>query len=137
MKQFLFPLLLLFSCTALAEKPVAPEKIDRATNLTAEQVVELIIATPELVIIDSRKDKEFAKGHIEGAVSLLNTTMTKETLAFHVDSKEQPVLFYCNGERCKRSSDAATRAINWGYTNVYWFRGGWVEWMQKKLPVAK
>ena len=137
MRQLLFGLLILCTGLAHAEKPIAPKQIAGATNLTAEQVVELIITTPELVIIDSRKDKEYAKGHIEGAISLLNTTMSEASLAVLVEEKQTPLLFYCNGERYKRSSNAAKDALKWGYSQVYWFRGGWIEWQKKKLPEAK
>ena len=137
MKKFLLPLLLLFTVSAQAEKPTAPEQIEGATNLSAEQVIDLILAQPELVIIDARKQEEYAKGHIENAVSLLDTKMSEEALAQHVPSKQTAVLFYCNGKRCMRSTNAANKAIAWGYSRVYWFRGGWGEWREKQLPVSK
>lgn len=137
MNKLLLALLLLFSAVAHADKPIAPEQITGATNLTAEQVVELLLNTPDLVIIDARKDEEYAKGHIESAFSLLDTAMSKEALAQLVPSLETPVLFYCNGERCMRSTNAANKALAWGYRKVFWFRGGWVEWRDKQLPVAK
>lgn len=121
---------------ALAEKPTAPEEIDGIKRLDAEGTVQLILNEPELVIIDARKREEYAGGHIEGAISLLNTTMDREKLAAHVATPQTPVLFYCNGARCLRSSSAAKKALSWGYSNLYWFRGGWVEWQEKGLPVA-
>ncbi len=137
MKKLLLPLLLLFSFPAQAEKPTAPEQIPGATNLSAEQVVDLILGTPSLVIIDARKQEEYSKGHIENAISQLDTTMSEEALAQHIPNKVTPVLFYCNGERCMRSTNAANKALSWGYSKVYWFRGGWVEWREKQLPVSK
>lgn len=135
----LAPLLavLLTSATNLlaAGKPHAPESIPGAVVVSAEQVVELILARPELVIIDSRKRSEYAKGHIEGAVNLLNTTLRREELETLCPDKTRPVLFYCNGVRCLRSSDAIRKAMGWGYRNVFWFRGGWKEWTDKRLPV--
>ncbi|MDQ1363098.1 MAG: hypothetical protein QG652_958 [Pseudomonadota bacterium] len=117
-------------------KPVAPETIAGATTLTAEEVVELILSRPGLVIIDSRKKTEYLKGHIEGAISILNTDMKPEDLSRVAANKNQAILFYCNGIRCKRSSDAASKAAAWGYQNLYWYRGGWDEWMEKRLPVV-
>lgn len=130
-------LLMLVTPQVWADKPTAPLSIDGAAKVSAEEVVKLIYHAPELVIIDSRKDTEYAKGHIEGAVSLLDTQMTADTLAQFVTSKDTPVLFYCNGARCLRSSNAISKALEWGYRNLFWFRGGWVEWRDKKLPVAK
>lgn len=126
-----------FSLPAIADKPIAPAHITGATNLTAEQVVERLQTTPELVVIDARRSEEYAKGHIEGAITLLDTDMTEALLAKYVRSKTTPVLFYCNGERCLRSTNAAQKALAWGYLNVFWFRGGWQEWFEKELPIAK
>ena len=128
--------LLLGSASVWAEKPYAPEKVDGTIRVDAEETIELILNTPDLVIIDSRKENEYAKGHIQGAISMLDTEMTLEDLSVHVPDKSTPILFYCNGERCLRSSRAATRALGWGYKLVYWFRGGWNEWIEKAMPVS-
>lgn len=125
-----------FHGTALADsKPYAPESIDGAVIVTAEEAVELILDTPGMPIIDSRKKMEYLKGHIEGAVSLLNTEMTEQGLLAIAPDKNAPILFYCNGVRCLRSSDAIGKARSWGYSNLIWFRGGWKEWTEKRLPV--
>jgi rhodanese-related sulfurtransferase len=118
------------------EKPYAPESIPGAIIVSAEEVVDLILANPQLVVIDSRKKTEYLKGHIEGAINILNTEMRPEALELVAPDKSTALLFYCNGERCLRSSDAITRALGWGYTNVIWFRGGWNEWTAKRLPVV-
>lgn len=138
MKRLLVLLSLLVSAAAaLADKPVAPLAIAGATNLTAEQLVEKLQNTPDLVIIDARRSEEYAKGHIEGAHILLDTDMTPPRLARLVRSKDTPVVFYCNGERCMRSTNAAHKALDWGYRQVFWFRGGWQEWTDKEMPVAR
>lgn len=128
--------LLSFSASLFAaEKPYAPETLPGAVIVSAEAVVELILSRPELVIIDSRKQSEYAKGHIEGAVNLLNTSLRRADLETRYPNKTTPIVFYCNGVRCLRSSDAIRKALGWGYRNVFWFRGGWKEWTDKRLPV--
>lgn len=129
--------LLHFAFPTLADKPLAPDSVPGTLRVSAEQVVELILSSPKLVAIDSRHADEFAKGHIEGAINLLDTDTTPESLARHTHGKDIPVLFYCNGERCLRSSNAAKTAVSAGYRKVYWFRGGWTEWVEKKMPMAK
>lgn len=127
---------ILFSAPLWAEtKPVAPESMPGVIKVTAEEVIEQILLNPDLVVIDSRKKTEYAKGHIEGAVNLLNTNMNQQSLEMIAPDKTKPILFYCNGIRCLRSSDAVTKALDWGYKNIFWFRGGWNEWMEKRLPV--
>jgi rhodanese-related sulfurtransferase len=128
--------LFLYSVMTLADqKPVAPDSVMGAKTLKAEEVIEIMIAEPDVTIIDSRKSSEYLKGHIEGAISILNTTMTRDDLEMYVPGKNSAIIFYCNGSRCLRSSDAARKALSWDYNNIYWFRGGWKEWLDKKFPI--
>ena len=133
----LFAGLLLCAATAWAEKPFAPDSVTGTTRVTAETVVDLANSLPDLVIIDNRYAGEFEKGHIEGAINLLDTHMQRADVARLAARPDTPLLFYCNGERCLRSSHAAQMAVKWGYTRIYWFRGGWQEWLDKQLPVTR
>lgn len=45
-------------------------------------------------------------------------------------SKGRPMVFYCQGVQCWMSYNAALRAIQLGYTQVYWYRGGVEAWQQ-------
>jgi PQQ-dependent catabolism-associated CXXCW motif protein len=45
-----------------------------------------------------------------------------------------PLVFYCAGIQCWMSYNAALRAINAGYTNVLWYRGGLEAWKAAGLP---
>ena len=129
-------ILLLFSFTLPAEqKPYAPENIKDVTIVSAEEVIELILANPDLLVIDSRKKTEFQKGHIEGALNILNTRLKRQDLERIAPDKSTEILFYCNGTRCLRSSDSIRKARSWGYNKLIWFRGGWKEWTEKRLPV--
>ena len=53
--------------------------------------------------------------------------------------KARPVVFYCHGSKCWLSYNATLHAVELGYTNVYWYRGGrdaWKEANQKFKPPA-
>jgi rhodanese-related sulfurtransferase len=137
MKIFALFLSITFSNSLLAdEKPYAPENVPGTTIVTAEEVIDMILANPELIVIDSRKRSEYSKGHIEGAINILNTELEQEDLESIASDKTAALLFYCNGVRCLRSSDSITRAAGWGYKNLFWFRGGWKEWTEKRLPIV-
>lgn len=49
---------------------------------------------------------------------------------------DRPMVFYCQGLQCWMSYNAALRAINLGYTNVLWYRGGVEAWQQAGLPLG-
>lgn len=121
---------------AWAEKPFAPEVLQGVIRVDAEETVELMVNIPGLLVIDSRKENVYLKGHIQGAINLLDTEMTPGKLSRHAPDQSTPLLFYCDGEQCLRSSRAATTALAWGYKSIYWFRGGWNEWIEKSLPIS-
>ena len=50
--------------------------------------------------------------------------------------KSYPVVFYCQGPQCWESYNAALRARDAGYTNVYWYRGGLEAWAMANLPAS-
>lgn len=130
----IFSLIISFSLIA-GQKPHAPASIQNVSIVSAESVIELILNNPEMIVIDSRKKNEYMKGHIEGAVNILNTELTEQGLKRISPDKSTTILFYCNGTRCLRSSDSINKAKSWGYKQLIWFRGGWKEWTEKRLPI--
>ena len=128
-------LLLLFPILAGA-RTLAPESIEGVKIVTAEQLIELLLNSSEIVLIDTRLEEEFKMGHIEGAINILDTIINEEDLAIRAEDTNSPIAFYCNGIRCLRSSNAARKAVDWGYQNIYWFRGGWTEWKEKHYPAS-
>jgi len=128
-------LILGLSSSAAAQD--APMQIKGATTVNAAQIFDLITKKPDLVIFDNRKQEDFASGHIEGAMRLIDTDVTANTLAAHVPGKSTPVLFYCNGIKCGRAAKAAEKAVELGYTQVYYYALGMDEWNKQGLPLAK
>lgn len=136
-KFIVFILSAIFSSVVNAsEKPFAPESIPNAVTVSADEVVEMILSNPDITVVDSRKRSEYLKGHIEGAINILNTELMPESLELIMADKKMALVFYCNGIRCLRSADSVTKAAGWGYSNIFWFRGGWKEWMSNRLPVV-
>lgn len=51
--------------------------------------------------------------------------------------KDVALVFYCLSRECWMSYNAALRAINAGYTNVLWYRGGIEAWKSAGLPTRQ
>ena len=137
LRKIILCISVLFSSNLSAEqKPYAPENIQGVAIVSAEEAIEMILADPDLIVIDSRKKTEYLKGHIEGAINILNTKLKSEDIERISPDKSREILFYCNGTRCLRSSDSISKVKTWGYSNLIWFRGGWKEWTEKRLPVV-
>jgi rhodanese-related sulfurtransferase len=118
------------------QKPYAPDTIQDVMIVSAEETIDMILENPDLIVIDSRKKTEYQQGHIEGAINILNTKLKQADLENISPDKSKEILFYCNGARCLRSTDSIKKAKNWGYSNLIWFRGGWKEWTEKRLPAV-
>lgn len=117
--------------------PPSPEVIKGAVKVDADGLISVVEKMENLVLIDSRKSQDRMLGYIEGSFSLPDTQTDCKSLAQHIPAKTHPVLFYCNGPKCGRSAVAIKIALQCGYNNIYWFRGGIEEWMAKEYPLIK
>ncbi len=127
----------LFTAAAHGERYVSPETIVGTHKIDAEQLIALVDRHPDLTIIDSRIVSDRKLGHIPGSISLPDTDTSCESLAQIIAGQSSPVVFYCNGPRCRRSDNAVVIAVNCGYSKVYWFRGGIEDWSKANYPVDK
>jgi rhodanese-related sulfurtransferase len=137
MRIFLLALMTLLSPSAAAVAQDAPLQIAGTKTVNARQIFELVANTPNIVILDNRKPEDYADGHIEGAIRLIDTDVNAESLAKHVKSKDTPVLFYCNGVKCGRAAKAAEKAVQLGYSKVYYYALGMDEWNAEQLPLVR
>lgn len=125
-----------FVCSlAISAPPPSPENIPGTIKIDAEQLIELVTEQANIHIIDSRIPSDREHGFIEGSINLPDIDTTCETLSWIIPKPTSPVIFYCNGPDCGRSAVAAKRAIKCQYKTIYWFRGGFEEWLSKNYPV--
>lgn len=133
MRKYLFlPLLMLISAHVFAD--VAPAKVPGASTIDAQMAK--ILLDKGIVFIDTRDAAHFKEAHIPGAknLSAKDEGFTAESLSALV-KKHEPVVFYCTGKLCMASSIATQKAVEWGWTTVYYFRGGITQWKTSGLPV--
>lgn len=118
-------------------KIVVPDHIAGVKTLTAEGVIELALTTPDLIIIDARISDDRKHGYLEDSVSLPDIETNCSRLEKIIPSKSNTALFYCNGVKCGRSVVSIKIAKSCGYTNMYWFKGGFEEWKEEGFPYVK
>ena len=133
---FLLTLLLLFRL-AFADDYLSPESIEGSTTIDAESLIQLAQEHNNLVVIDSRIRSDRRQGYIANSVSLPDTDTNCSSLFHLIDRKNTATVFYCNGTKCQRSDNAIKTAKECGYTNIYWFRGGLEEWINKQYLIHK
>jgi rhodanese-related sulfurtransferase len=127
-------LMMLFSANANAEQKLTPDQIEGAVKINAEELIALAESKPDLVIIDARISDDRKQGYIEGSISLPNTKTDCDTLSKVIKTSKSPTSFYCNGTKCGRSVKSIKIALACGYKNIYWYRGGFEDWLENDLP---
>lgn len=128
---FMASLLIAFSNLVFAADE-SPLTVAGATTVDAAQAKALF--DKGALFVDVRSDKDWAAGRIPDATHLeLKKVFTEESLG-KVAKKDGPVVLYCNGASCLRSSQAAEKAVAWGYTNVSYYRLGYPDWKAAGYP---
>jgi rhodanese-related sulfurtransferase len=94
------------------------------TSITLDEAKEMMERDDGHVIVDVRREDEYAEGHIPGAILIPNESI-EYNQPEELPKWEQVILVYCqNGVRSK---EAAQKLADMGYENVYEF-GGIVDW---------
>ena len=106
----------------------APETIAGAETLNAESLILLAQGVDDLQLIDARLNQDRTTGYIEGSISLSDLDTSCAKLETTVADKGQTLVFYSNGINCPRAARSIGKALECGYTRVYWLRGGFEEW---------
>ena len=120
-----------------AERALTPDQIEGTTKVNAEELIALAESKSDLIIIDARVSKDRIHGYIEGSISLPNTKTDCDSLSKIVKDLTVPTVYYCNGPRCGRSVKSIKIALECGYSNIYWYRGGFEDWKEKNYPFLK
>ena len=98
------------------------------------QTKKRLDAGEKFVLVDTREDSEWARGHIPGAIHLGKGIIERD-IEKTVPDKEATVVLYCGG--CFRSALAADNLQKMGYRNVISMDGGWRGWSEAGFPIIK
>ncbi len=114
-----------FGCTAAEPdatvKDIAPE--------------QLLSSAPDgALILDVRTPKEYAEGHVPGAVNISHDRLAARLSELDSD-KDRPIVVYCRSG--KRAGMAATVLEKAGFRNLYHLEGDMLGWHAKGLPMEK
>jgi rhodanese-related sulfurtransferase len=90
------------------------------------------------VFVDSRSRREFAAGHIPGALTI-PLEENKDSLPEGVLTYPpgQTLVVYCEGGDCHTSLALARLIHDRGFQDIRIFSGGWEEWAAAGLPMEQ
>ena len=86
------------------------------------------------ILIDTREDTEWEKGHAEGAIHLSKGIIERD-IETKIPDKSATLVLYCGGGF--RSALVADTLQKMGYTNAISLDGGWRAWNDAGLPVVE
>jgi PQQ-dependent catabolism-associated CXXCW motif protein len=113
-----------------------PNSIPGGQVITTAELVSLRNAPQPALLLDTLGGNEQIPGAIFAVPAHQPGSFTDETQRqFGLflqqatgGNRALPVVLYCLSPECWMSYNAALRAINLGYTNVLWYRGGIESW---------
>jgi rhodanese-related sulfurtransferase len=104
----------------------------RVREITIDEYRGRMAAGETFVLVDTREDHEWARGHLPGAIHLSKGIIERDVEAA-IPDKSAPIVAYCGGGF--RSALVSDNLQKMGYTNVLSLDGGFRGWVGKDLPV--
>lgn len=98
------------------------------------EIKKRLDAGEKMILVDTREDSEWAKGHVPGAIHLSKGVIERD-IEKTIPDHDAPIVLYCGGGF--RSALAADNLKKMGYTDVISMDGGWRGWNESNFPVEK
>jgi len=135
MRKILVALLIALFCIVTISKAdsLSPERVEGARTVSTETAK--LLFDKEYLFLDVRSLNDYRMGHIPDAHHLSVRSDFDEQKLSMIVKKDQPVVMYCNGISCLGSSIAIEKAVEWGWTNIFYYREGIKDWNLKGYPV--
>jgi len=115
---------------------------NKKPSKTTTQFGEINVITPAdfkdksqgQTVIDIRTPKEFAEGHLEGAVNInyFDKSFLEQISKF---DKSKPIFLYCRSG--SRSASASKKIANKGFVEVNDLQGGIMNWAKNNQQIIK
>jgi hydroxyacylglutathione hydrolase len=112
----------------------AGETTDIIINVEADELAMDIPFDDHLIVVDVRKETEFADGHVKDAVNLPLGEMTDPGLMANIESTDN-LYVHCAGGY--RSVIAASLLKHHGFHNLRNVVGGWSKIKEQKIEIVK
>ena len=106
-------------------------------TITAEELNAWIESKKPFTLIDVVPKEYFQEKHLPQAVNAcIYETAFMENVKKEIPAQDDPIVVYSTSEKCMASTVAAERLISNGYSNIYEYQGGVVDWESKNFPMA-
>ncbi|MBR0164334.1 MAG: rhodanese-like domain-containing protein [Lachnospiraceae bacterium] len=114
----------LVSCARQAASPARQESATAVRTMSAQEAASLMEEMTDYIVVDVRREEEYAEGHIPDAINVPLDTIGEWEIA-QLPDRQQTLFVYCRSG--VRSEQAAARLAALGYTDVI-DMGGITDW---------
>ena len=129
-----FYIFLMFSISGFSQKSI--DKLLKQHNKESIPYItvdELKTEQSDIVLLDSREEKEYRTSHLKHAICVGYDFFNLDSIQQNLPDKNSKIVVYCSVGI--RSENIAEKLKNAGYTNVYNLYGGIFEWKNRDLKI--
>ena len=106
-------------------------------TVSRREAKDLIEERKNLTIVETLGAEYFRKFHLPDARNVPFENGFDEQIQTVAPDKASPILVYCLDSDCESSAKAARRLVELGYSEVYDYEAGKVDWKEAGLPVEE
>lgn len=126
----------------IAEPMEVVKEVEDALLILADpQIREIDLETAKsfhksgLLFVDARTEEYLADGMIPGAIANDDVGMLSEQVEYLLSGVEKGFVIYCSDDDCGSSEELAYELQDFGFMNIFVFKGGWKSWTEAGLAV--
>ncbi len=116
-----------------SENPAVPA-VTEVQNVDAASAAKLLKDDPGILVLDIRTPEEFSEGHIDGAKNIDFKNATFKAEIGKLDMGKSYIVHCRSGGR---SGASLPTFRDLGFSRIYHLNGGFLDWSDSGLPVAK
>lgn len=106
-------------------------------TISREQARDLIDHEENLTVVEALPEKYYNKFHLPGAQNVPLDDSFTESIQSIAPDLSAPVLVYCMDTECDAATKAAAIMEELGYTRIYDYEAGKVDWKEAGLPIEE
>ena len=103
-------------------------------DVEADELAMDIPHDDNLIVVDVRKETEYADGHVKDAVNLPLNEMTDPALITNIEERDNLYVYCAGGYRSVIASSLLKRQ---GFHNLRNVSGGWAKIKEQKIEIEK
>lgn len=99
-------------------------------SINAKQLKERLDAGEKLILVNAMEENKFREKHIPGSLNLFR----KESIQLSLQ-KNDNIVVYCTDQACNKSVLLYHLLEAMGYSHLWRFTGGMMEWEEAGFPL--